>query len=992
MSRRLVCVFAAVVAVVLAVTGTFRASAAGGNYYVSPTGTSHGNGSVGSPWDLQTALSQPTGVSAGDTIWLRGGTYRGTFTSHLNGSASAPIKVRQYPGERAIIDGGNSSFVNILTVAGSYTWYWGFEIMSSDPTRVTTQSGSNPTNIGRGGAINTMQTSETGPGLKFINMVVHDAAGGFGLWTEAVDAEVYGCLVYYNGWTAPDRGHGHGFYVQNLSGTKRIVDNIVFSNFSHGIQAYGSSSANLDNITLQGNTFFSNGMPAPDYQRNVLVGGGSVAHNPVIVDNVLYYPGPDGENLNIGYDPYGVGAANPVITGNYVVNGEDAAFSSLNTNVTMTGNSFYTPVVAAIQSRFPSNVYTGTPTAPQIFIRPNQYEPGRAHVTVVNWGNASSVAINLSSVLAPGASYEIRNAQNFFGPALRTGTYAGGAVSVPSTGSPAPPVGIGAPPGTGPAFATYVVLTVSTAPPPTPTPTNPPPPPTTTQPPPAPTGTATPTATPRPTTTVPPGTTPPPGSTPVPTSPPPPPTTQTPTPAWTPVPPPPVSAQAVTIPVVSHVTGRSGQVFLSDVEIYNPSSAPATATLTYAPAGGQAKAISLLLGSGETQTFRDVVSYSFYEFDSVGALRLDSAAPLRMSSRNYEQASGGSFGQAVTSFSNAQCSAHTRTVTGVAVTDQFRTNLGAVNDATAAESFRIVLTGPNGEALGSTATLTLDVGAQMQWSVPTLFPSAHGKGMTAQFQPVGGSTVPFAYATVADNLSGDPTYYAATYPATTMVLPVASRVTGGTGNRFLTDVSVTNVTGATVAVTVRFLEHDRDNSAGSPTATLTLLPGQTRQMDDALGSLFAVDETYGSLELESGAASSIVVSERVYTTSATTAGTVGQQVDPVAPDGFFTSGSLLGLQQNTNFRSNVGLFNPQGSPVSVTLALRKNLGSVIGTTQVVVPARAYIQKNLAVLFPGTPLATFQTWTVEVSSPNPVFACAIVVDNGSEDPTYAPGLK
>jgi parallel beta-helix repeat protein len=439
-----------------------RAAPGPSAYYAAPDGTPDGDGSYERPWDFATALSNPA-IGPGDTIWLRGGTYRGTFTSHLNGSASAPIKVRQYPGERAIIDGGNSSFVNILTVAGSYTWYWGFEIMSSDPTRVTTQSGSNPTNIGRGGAINTMQTSETGPGLKFINMVVHDAAGGFGLWTEAVDAEVYGCLVYYNGWTAPDRGHGHGFYVQNLSGTKRIVDNIVFSNFSHGIQAYGSSSANLDNITLQGNTFFSNGMPAPDYQRNVLVGGGSVAHNPVIVDNVLYYPGPDGENLNIGYDPYGVGAANPVITGNYVVNGEDAAFSSLNTNVTMTGNSFYTPVVAAIQSRFPSNVYTGTPTAPQIFIRPNQYEPGRAHVTVVNWGNASSVAINLSSVLAPGASYEIRNAQNFFGPVVVRGTFDGAPVVLPLTSLvAATPVGLPESHGSNPGIAVFVTLSGAT--------------------------------------------------------------------------------------------------------------------------------------------------------------------------------------------------------------------------------------------------------------------------------------------------------------------------------------------------------------------------------------------------------------------------------------------------------------------------------------------------------------------------------------------------
>jgi len=445
----------------LTVFSIASSAARGADFYVSPSGSTSGNGSVTSPWSLAAALAQPAAVKPGDTIWLRGGTYQGTFWSNLNGTASAPIIVRQYPGEGAIIDGGDSNFVNILNVAGSYTWYWGFEIMSSDPNRVSTQIGSNPTDIGRGGGVAIVQTSDTGAGLKFINLIVHDAAGGFGLWAEAIDAEVYGCLVYYNGWTAPDRGHGHGFYVQNLTGTKRIADNIVFSNFSHGIQVYGSAAAALNNVTIQGNTFFNSAMP-DYYQRNVLVGGGSVAQNPRIIDNVIYYPGTTGQNLNVGYE-YGVGVNNAVITGNYVVNSENAYFSPLNTNVTMTGNSFYTPVDSSTQTLFSSNIYSSSrPTTAQIFIRPNQYEPGRAHITVVNWGNAASVSVNLSSLLAAGASYEIRNAQNFFASPVLSGIYSGGSVSLPMTGlSPATPYGYSAPPATGPQFEVFVVLTTS---------------------------------------------------------------------------------------------------------------------------------------------------------------------------------------------------------------------------------------------------------------------------------------------------------------------------------------------------------------------------------------------------------------------------------------------------------------------------------------------------------------------------------------------------
>ena len=49
----------------------------GAEFYVAPNGSSNGSGSFGSPWNLQTALNQPGAVHAGDTIWLRGGTYTG---------------------------------------------------------------------------------------------------------------------------------------------------------------------------------------------------------------------------------------------------------------------------------------------------------------------------------------------------------------------------------------------------------------------------------------------------------------------------------------------------------------------------------------------------------------------------------------------------------------------------------------------------------------------------------------------------------------------------------------------------------------------------------------------------------------------------------------------------------------------------------------------------------------------------------------------------
>lgn len=77
-------------------------------FFVAPDGSAKGEGSEESPWDLATALMHPAAAQPGDTIWLRGGTYVVEDpTTKLRGTEAAPIRVRQFPGERAMIDPGS---------------------------------------------------------------------------------------------------------------------------------------------------------------------------------------------------------------------------------------------------------------------------------------------------------------------------------------------------------------------------------------------------------------------------------------------------------------------------------------------------------------------------------------------------------------------------------------------------------------------------------------------------------------------------------------------------------------------------------------------------------------------------------------------------------------------------------------------------------------------------------------------------------------------
>ena len=111
-------------------------------FYASPSGVPSNDGSITRPIDLDTAISSLGPVRPGDTVWLRGGTYRrqpgpgyngvtALYVSTLRGTAAAPIFVRQYPGERATLDGNLGPSRPVLVVDGDYTVYAGFEITNS---------------------------------------------------------------------------------------------------------------------------------------------------------------------------------------------------------------------------------------------------------------------------------------------------------------------------------------------------------------------------------------------------------------------------------------------------------------------------------------------------------------------------------------------------------------------------------------------------------------------------------------------------------------------------------------------------------------------------------------------------------------------------------------------------------------------------------------------------------------------------------------------
>ncbi len=464
----------------------------GTNFYASPTGLSSGAGTIASPWDLGSALSKSSSVvHPGDTIWLLAGTYHENnaptkYIATLSGASGSPISVCAYPGARATIDG------NLYQIVGGWVNYQGIEVenlqdfTSADPSfpapfRTTTANGPFPmiNNIGPWWAkyngkysdFNVSGLDIHASNIKLINMIVHDnIGGGIGLDKTAEDSDVYGSLSYYNGWQGGDRGHGHGIYGQNSDPYhKTMIDSLFFKNFGLGMQLYGDS-ATADNLTVDGNASFENGILARDHQANILIGTveGAQSKNLVFTNNYVYDTMGSGSDTNFGYY---TGLTNWLVKNNYF--GTSVYFASTNSVSTMTlsGNTFglgtqylCTIYPADCQRAYPTNIFLSShPTTNFISVRPNQYEIGRANIIAYNWQNLPSITVDISTIgLKVGDQYEVHNVEDYYND-ITTGTYTGAPITISMLAtdhSVAKPIGneIAKPISTLPQFGTFVIV------------------------------------------------------------------------------------------------------------------------------------------------------------------------------------------------------------------------------------------------------------------------------------------------------------------------------------------------------------------------------------------------------------------------------------------------------------------------------------------------------------------------------------------------------
>ena len=468
--------------------------------YVSPSGTPSGPGTIAEPYDLATAVSGQV-VRPGDTFWLRGGNYViGHVNTTIGGAPGQPVTFRQLPGEQARIDGS-------LTFWGQagHVVLRDFELYSSDTNRLSTQTNVGisppPTDINPVIGIGCFS-----PNFSFINLIVHDHTRS-GIYISGISTNtlVYGCVVYNNGWASPDNAEGHSFYVQSNIGTRVLADNVAFNAAGANFHIYEShSGGRLMGVTLDGNVAFHAGaLQAVRRYADWIVGVDAPAIQAdgiVLKNNMAYLPpalaaadqvqiGREGINGSVAilnnYLPLGLvlnNWTNAVVSGNFLAAQTANPIVQLNQTQTSLaaawdGNSYWGLKTGrdfqsnSIQYDFSewqqATGYDGNSThtvgslaGTKVFVRPNQYEAGRAHIIVYNWDNLASVPVDVGSVVPVGASYQVFNVQNLSAPPLLSGVFEGKPLLLPTTGlTVAAPNGpLLTPPPTGPTFNVFVLL------------------------------------------------------------------------------------------------------------------------------------------------------------------------------------------------------------------------------------------------------------------------------------------------------------------------------------------------------------------------------------------------------------------------------------------------------------------------------------------------------------------------------------------------------
>jgi hypothetical protein len=227
----------------------------GQTFYVSTTGANSNPGTSAAPWrTIQHALNT---LAAGQRALVRAGTYAESLDMTRAGTATAPITVENYPGERPVVNGGGQRPLEISS-SGAYFRVRGLVFENS------------PYNSG--GNIDIY-----GHHLELSGNEVRNAQDQ-GIYSDedSHHAQLLGNWIHHNGQGVIHQSHG--IYLQ---GNDHLVTNNVIHDHPEGfgIQVYDRNSRSI----ITANTVTGAG------HSGIVVGGSGGVDHITVVNNVFAF-------------------------------------------------------------------------------------------------------------------------------------------------------------------------------------------------------------------------------------------------------------------------------------------------------------------------------------------------------------------------------------------------------------------------------------------------------------------------------------------------------------------------------------------------------------------------------------------------------------------------------------------------------------------------------------------------------------------------------
>jgi Right handed beta helix region/Protein of unknown function (DUF1565) len=272
-------------------------------FYVSTTGADSNPGTLASPWrTIQKALNT---LSSGQKALVRAGTYNQSLVMTRAGTATAPITVAAYPGERPVVHPGGSGSMDYplrITAGAAYFRFAGF-VVEGGPLHTTMNiwisDGQHdppeppPThNIEisgceiRSGMGTGVLVSPNTDSVQLIGNSVHDNGDGSqqhqGLYFQGQNGLIANNLIYHqlNGFGLQVRGNYpdpdtvvevparnvivtantvvdnslSGIMVENNATLTTVINNVSAFNGGYGVRGYNNGSGQI----LPGNVAYNN--------------------------------------------------------------------------------------------------------------------------------------------------------------------------------------------------------------------------------------------------------------------------------------------------------------------------------------------------------------------------------------------------------------------------------------------------------------------------------------------------------------------------------------------------------------------------------------------------------------------------------------------------------------------------------------------------------------------------------------------------------------